>query len=190
MPATFLIADTHLGHDMVARLRGFADAVEHDDRLAERWHRQVGPEDHVWLLGDVAMGDRRAHLRRIATWPGVKHLVLGNHDRPHPLHRNAHAHLGPYEEAFESIQLGAKLRHPGLSLLLSHFPYDGDHTEEERHTQWRLRDLGTPLIHGHTHSTEVVTRSAAGTPQICVSLDAWPTRFPTLAECAELASGR
>ena len=35
MPATFLIADTHLGHDMVARLRGFADALmmkKHFDR--------------------------------------------------------------------------------------------------------------------------------------------------------------
>lgn len=186
MPETFVIADTHLGHDLVAGLRGFADPADHDAALEERWRRQVRETDHVWLLGDVAMGDRAAGLARVASWPGIKHLVLGNHDRPHPMHRNAHAHLGPYAEAFATVALAGTLRVPGRTLLLSHFPYDGDHTDEERHSQWRLRDLGRPLLHGHTHADTALTRSELGTPQVCVSLDAWPTRFATLAACAEL----
>ena len=46
-------------------------------------------------------------------------------------------------------------------------------------TQWRLRDAGNPVLHGHTHSTEKVSFSACGTPQLHVGWDAWgrPVRF-------------
>ena len=42
-----------------------------------------------------------------------------------------------------------------------------------------LRDAGNPVLHGHTRSTEKVSFSACGTPQLHVGWDAWgrPVRF-------------
>ena len=58
-------------------------------------------------------------------------------------------------------------------MLLSHFPYDGDHTTTDREQQYRLRDLGLPIVHGHTHAAKIVTRSQEGTLQVHVGWDTW-----------------
>lgn len=52
-----------------------------------------------------------------------------------------------------------------------HFPYEGDHTDEERFNQWRLRNYGQPLVHGHTHQTTPVGTTRPN--QVCVSWEAW-----------------
>ena len=36
-------------------------------------------------------------------------------------------------------------------MLLSHFPYRGDHYEDDRYEAYRLRDEGLPLLCGHVH---------------------------------------
>ena len=68
--------------------------------------------------------------------------------------------------------------HSGINII--HYNDDGDHTEEERYDQFRLRDLGTTLLHGHTHSDQRVSRSSNGTLQIHVGLDAWGLKPVTL----------
>ena len=87
-------------------------------------------------------------------------------------------------EVFESVQAFARIRIDGRPVLLSHFPYYGDHTALDRHSQYRLKDQGLWLLHGHTHSREklgpfmlpVVTFN--GEPfyqgrQLHVGVDAW-----------------
>ena len=174
--ATWFTSDLHLGHLLVARSRGCETPGEHDAALTERWRGLVAAEDEVFVLGDVALGGWRDNIPRVADLPGVKHLVLGNHDRAHPMHNRAHAYIHEYETVFASVQTAATVKIAGTRLVLSHFPYDGDHTVEDRTQQWRLRDLGVPILHGHTHSTEVVSRSDSGTLQIHVGLDAWQYR--------------
>ena len=56
--------------------------------------------------------------------------------------------------------------------MVSHFPYSGDHSEESRYDQWRLPDFGVPIIHGHTHSSEILSHSPNGTPQINIAWEA------------------
>lgn len=193
MAETWLTSDLHLGHDFVARLRGFDDHQDHDTTIARNWDRRVQPGDQVWVLGDVAMNGWAARLNWFTQRPGTKHLVLGNHDRAHPLHRSAHAHLRTYLEVFETVQVAAQLRHRGRSLLLSHFPYGGEgetRTEhEDRYTQWRLRDEGGVLLHGHVHDTVRVRRSAADSTMVHVGLDAWGLAPVTLTEAVGLTEG-
>jgi calcineurin-like phosphoesterase family protein len=56
----------------------------------------------------------------------------------------------------------------------SHFPYTGDSQAESRYDKYRALDEdGTPIIHGHTHSSEKVSRTDKGTLQIHVGVDAW-----------------
>jgi len=83
--SVFFISDLHLGHDSVLKWRfkedgSVYDSVEeHDELLIDNWNHTVGKRDVVWVLGDVAFNDRG--LRSLSRLVGIKHLVLGNHDR-------------------------------------------------------------------------------------------------------------
>lgn len=189
MTETFLTTDAHLGHPFVARLRGFATVAEHDDAVCSAVRRRTRGGGRLFLMGDLALGpveERADRLVRLANLADEVHVVLGNHDRPHPGNGNAHAHLEGRSALFTSVQTAATLRHEGTTWLLSHFPYDGEGEgradRPDRWTQWRLRDEGTPLMHGHVHDTVRARRSARGTVMVHVGLDAWGLRPVTLHE--------
>lgn len=173
------IADLHLGHEKVAHLRGYSTTAAHDYAAVEAWHRSgIDDSTEVFILGDLSAGgaeaERRAH-GVIASLPGVKHLILGNHDRLHPLQRNARKHFARYAEVFASVATADQVSISGHRVMLSHFPYQGDHDgTDERYSQWRLRDEGHWLVHGHVHEAWDVNGR-----QVCVSWDQWPDRFPT-----------
>lgn len=172
MAGTWFTADTHFRHRLVAGLRGFTSTEEHDEAVIARWNETVAPGDVVWHLGDVGMS--RGFLPLVAHLNGTVHLVAGNHDKVWPGHRDAHKHQREWLDAgFASVQAFARKRIAGRDVLLSHFPYEADHTEAARHTQYRLRDEGAWLLHGHTHASGAV---APGTRQVHVGLDAWDLR--------------
>ncbi|HEY5882896.1 MAG TPA: metallophosphoesterase family protein, partial [Nakamurella sp.] len=169
----FYTADLHFDHALVSGLRGFASPAEHDDAVCARWRAAVDDRDIVWVLGDLAVTHNPSRLAavldRIGELPGVKHLILGNHDTAHPRFRDAHRHQRTYLQVFESVQSMARRKVNGIEVMLSHYPYAGDHTESDRDNQYRLRDEGRWLMHGHTHSPVRWT----GPRQVHVGLDAW-----------------
>lgn len=197
MAAVFITSDTHFSHALVAGIRGFARSDEHDEHLVARWNDTVRPGDTVWHLGDVGMGSAVRVLPWAARLNGHKHLVTGNHDECWPGHRDAHKKQRRWLEVFESVQQYARRRIGGHQVMLSHFPYDGDHTNEERASQYRLRDEGLWLLHGHTHSSERLAPASlplcmfGGEPQyrgrqIHVGLDAWGLRPVEFGEIEKL----
>lgn len=170
-------ADLHIGHEKVAQLRGFDSTTHHDYHVLDTITDTLQPGDRLWILGDLSGGrgedEALDHLAALSDQAGAElHLIAGNHDSIHPMHRHSEERHEEFREVFASIDSLGTFRHNKAKVLLSHFPYQGDH-REERYPEYRLRDLGTPLIHGHTHATEKVDRTAVGTLQICVSLDAW-----------------
>lgn len=177
-------ADTHFCHPMVAKLRGFVTGIEHDLAVIASWNAVVQPDDVVWHLGDVGLGREAAVLACVDQLNGTKHLITGNHDKVWPGHRDSHKHQRVWLEHFASVQSFARRRIGEHQVMLSHFPYSGDHTEEDRGAQYRLRDLGAWLLHGHTHGKERITLPAflndehGGDPRwgghmLHVGLDAW-----------------
>lgn len=171
MAKIFLWSDLHLGHRYVAALRGYDDVAEHDAALADAWASAVGPRDTVWVLGDVCLGNFETKAAPLLSrLPGQKHLVLGNHDEGHPAHRGWLNRQRRYHPVFDSVHTAASVRHGGSQVLLSHFPYDGDHEDvEERFAQWRLPDLGAELLHGHLHETRTLAER-----QLNVGVDVFP----------------
>jgi calcineurin-like phosphoesterase family protein len=151
MSAVWFSSDTHFLHAMVAKLRGFTSSAEHDEMLIYRWNQVVRPDDLVWHLGDVGLGSETLILEQAARLNGRKQLITGNHDRCWPGHRDSRKNQRRWLEVFESVQAFARARIDGREVLLSHFPYEGDHAGEDRATQYRLRDEGMWLVHGHTH---------------------------------------
>jgi calcineurin-like phosphoesterase family protein len=110
-------------------------------------------------------------LEWLAGRPGTKHLVSGNHDGVHPMHHDSHKKFGPYLEVFASVQQSARRKLAGYEVLLSHFPFLGSEDAFDtynRFEQWRLPQMGSWLLHGHTHS-----RVRSHGRSIHVGVDAW-----------------
>lgn len=170
---TWFTSDLHFGHERVARIRGFSSTEDHDTRIFDNWCSLVQEEDRVWVLGDLAVsiGSYRRALEIIRGLPGTKFLVWGNHDPGHPLHRTAHKDAGWASSGFAYAAAYGRIRINKQNILLSHFPYTGDHGED-RYSQYRFRNEGLPIIHGHTHSRNQLSR-AGDALQIHVGVDAW-----------------
>ena len=195
-------SDLHIGHGKVAGIRwdqifkgiplGKPDPEEliawHDGLLVVNWDSVVGPKDVVWILGDISSGTDKAQRTALA-WlsrrPGIKHLITGNHDGAHPMHRDSHKwqriYLGEGRpggpKVFESVQMAAKKRvllpkEGHVSVYLSHFPYRADRGDKVRYPEWRLANYGHILLHGHTHFTERLSWDGEAA-QIHVGVDAW-----------------
>jgi calcineurin-like phosphoesterase family protein len=138
MADIWFIADTHFGSHKLAT-RGFDNpesvrpvfdsAEEHDLWLMDTWNSRVKKRDIVWVLGDLAVTANRMK----SVFPrllGIKHLVLGNHDK-----FSAEA----YREAGFRHKIGAAIRLD--EFILTHVPVHPSQLEY----RW------TGNIHGHIH---------------------------------------
>lgn len=232
MSNVWFTSDLHIGHAKVANIRAtdamitqvwdqvFTEGVRrlvpnaahnirwHDEMLAMWWDEMVRPQDDVWILGDISSGTAQAQMKAL-DWlrerPGRKYLILGNHDGPHPMYRDAAKWMKLYSNAgvFEAPpMMSARRRIPRAeghyTALLSHFPYRRDRPGiEPRHTQWRLPDEGEILLHGHTHESaqshhltvsDYDLDTLSTTTEIHVGLDAWeykPVSLETIADHLE-----
>lgn len=181
MTQRWFTSDPHIRHDLVVRERGFwfenadGEAVvvheEYERRLAENWDRVVKKDDMVFVLGDIAMNPNKGAFDWFDARPGRIHLISGNHDAVHPMHSSALKSQRAWLEHFETISPFLRLKFNGVHTLLSHFPYqgEGERGKPDRHVEYRLRNEGMPLIHGHVHSQERYT----SVDELHVGLDAW-----------------
>lgn len=174
-PKKHFTADTQIFHDLTSSLRGFATNDEHHDHVEQEWNAHVDPRDTVIVVGDSHMSSLEEAMAFYNRLPGKKVLLKGNHDKNHPMYRNAFNMEAAYRQAFAECMESMRVKFAGIDFLVNHFPYNGDTEgrESDRYVQWRLRDLGTPIIHGHVHSADKVTYSALGTAQLHVGWDAW-----------------
>jgi len=140
--------------------------------------RELTSGDTLWVLGDLIANANHlsAALDDLA---GLEcsdlRFISGNHDPVWPGHRESHKWTFKYLEVFRLVTPFARVKLAGEQVLLSHFPYQGagDHTPDERYTQYRLPDLGGVLVHGHTHSARSVSWGPGGGLQVNVCWEAW-----------------
>jgi len=138
MPATFLVSDTHFGHEKTCTvfkradgtpLRPFSSVEEMDEEMVRRWNERVGKKDKVYHLGDVVIN--RKYLEILGRLNGDKVLIRGNHDI---------FKLEDYTKYFRDI----RGYHVMNGMILSHVPV---HPES-------LGRFGVN-IHGHLHYQRV-----------------------------------
>lgn len=191
-------SDLHFGHARLieisaARGAAFSSVEEMDEALVANWNDTVADDDTVWVLGDVDMHGKASSLAQVERLRGTKVLVCGNHDACWGGFRDGWKQRQRYLDAgfaavmdFASTRLpGARPQDPASRVLLSHFPYVGDSQDEDRHPEFRLRDSGVPLLHGHVHEKFREFCSPAGTWGINVGVDVWeyaPVSASRLAE--------
>ena len=75
-------SDLHLGHDkdFVVQARGFKTVEEMNAEIIRRWNERVYPDDDVYVLGDLTLGNIEEGIRLIAKLNGYLHIMRGNHD--------------------------------------------------------------------------------------------------------------
>ncbi len=177
-------SDTHFFQKNIIKYcnRPFADFEEMNGVLVKNWNAVATDTTVLYHLGDVAMGDSSRWDELLKSLNGYKVLTAGNHDRifAGEKPRQIAKWDEKYHEWFDEVWDHHEIVIGGHEVNLSHFPYDGDHTEKDRYSEFRLKDDGKILVHGHTHAEYAqlgpdarVSRSKAGTLQIHIGVDAW-----------------
>jgi calcineurin-like phosphoesterase family protein len=173
---TWFTSDWHFGHTNILGFgpgRPFDTIEAHDAALIARHNALVAPDDQVWVLGDVALGDIEASLACCAAMNGRSYLLCGNHDRPvqRPKQHGQWIERYLYEGGFSGVitEDSITITLPsGIEVLASHYPYAGDSSPTERFADRRPVDQGGWLIHGHVHHKWQVNGR-----QINVGVDVW-----------------
>jgi len=133
MSKVFTTSDYHFGHKAICKYRDqFKTPDEHDEYIMEQFRKVVGKRDLTYFLGDMAFTEEG--LDKIATLPGRKRLIMGNHCFQH-----YKGYQSKVFEVFEEV-LGSK-KYKGA--WLTHIPI---HPDELR---------GNYCIHGHGHTFEL-----------------------------------
>lgn len=131
---TWLVTDTHLGHDMLVT-RGYRPATFEDQLLA---NLRVIPEGDILIhLGDVCFGNEQYNHHRLLDNVAAKTKVLvrGNHDKKSDTWYHAHG--------WDMVVKEMWIERFGYDIVFTHEPAD----LKLRYGGWEtLRN-----IHGHTH---------------------------------------
>jgi calcineurin-like phosphoesterase family protein len=129
---TFVIADTHFGHENIIKYesRPFKNTEEMNQALIKNWNSVVGEKDIVYFLGDFALCSKEKIIEIGQQLKGYKILIYGNHDKKS---------VGVFKRAgFDEVY-----KHPIEidNIIFSHakIPYDNLKTNQIN-------------IHGHNHS--------------------------------------
>ncbi len=145
---TFFLGDPHFGHQNIIKFSRtqFKTIEEHNQCLMDNWCSVVKSKDTVFLLGDMCMGNKDDGFRKIHALPGMKRLILGNHDPK--IHGWGET---PYWLKLAGIDWAAgchELRKHGNKILLTHIPVH--RCQKDRY------DLN---IHGHMHSEKIMHKT-------------------------------
>ncbi len=173
----YFSSDQHFYHKNVITYcnRPYASLEEMHQALIDNWNKVVQPTDTIFILGDFCFGGVDKWKGILSQLQGEKHLVKGNHDMKQAKPERAE------EFGFKWIGKDAVIKDDELGdILLSHYPYHGDHTEGDRYLDRRPTDKGGWLLHGHVHCAwKMLGR------QINIGVDQWNFTPVSLEEVRE-----
>ena len=153
----FFTADTHFGHRLMAFQRGHAPGAgsrddvtlervrAHDEDIVASWNSVVSAEDVVWHLGDLTLMHTAEITDILRRLNGRIRLVLGNHDRAHPLFRERAitAQQKLLRNGIEYVCTAARVTVAGGSW---------GSRDDHQFRAWQLEPYDDWLLHGRTHS--------------------------------------
>ena len=142
MGKIFVTSDTHFGHDreFLWGPRGFTNFTDHDEKVIENWNKVVNPEDTVYHLGDVMLGDNAYGIACLKRLNGNIKIIPGNHDT------SSRLKLYRELENVEVLGLAEMLKYKKYNFYLSHHPTITSNLEKAPYLRMHLINL-----FGHTH---------------------------------------
>ena len=142
----YFASDLHFCHDkdFVWQARGFESIDEMNAEIIRRWNERVYPDDDVYILGDLTLGDIEEGIRLIAKLNGYLHIMRGNHDTDKKVER--------YLECpnIVDIKWADMIKYKKNYFFLSHFPMVAK-TPDDSESKQDVYNL-----HGHTHQMQSI----------------------------------
>lgn len=126
----YYTADLHFHYALLLPSRPFATVEEMDEALVKNWNDTVGPEDTVYLVGDIGWNGGRVPGELLERLSGHKHLIRGNHD-------TGYEDAGRLYRWFETVTDFNEIDDGETHILLCHYPM--------------LYHKRGYMIHGHLH---------------------------------------
>ena len=199
MGNVWFTSDPHFGHANIISYcaRPYTDVNHMNEMLILNWNAVVQPEDTVYVLGDFSMS--LTYMETVTPrLNGKKILICGNHDHCHPAHHKGKTPAKQEAMTAKYLAAGFSEVHLELHMELSpeigtvklyHLPYTDpvDMTNGmPRHSKFRLKDEGIPMLCGHVHQSWLFKRTDKGTPMLNIGIDApvavWQQRPASLKE--------
>ena len=138
----WLCSDLHLGHDkeFVWKARGFESVDEMNHTIIDHLIEVVKPDDDLYILGDLILGNIEEGKKLLRRIPGRVHVICGNHDSA--------AKIAYYESLGWDCQWSLLTKMGGYSVLLSHWP--------TKTINFGAKPLKREVINfcGHSHSID------------------------------------
>lgn len=144
MADIWFTSDLHFGHDrdFVWKARGFENVEQMNEAIIERFNSKVKPEDTVYILGDLMLGDKTVGEKYLRRLNGKKFIILGNHD--------TNPRIEIYKDIAEEVCYAKVIKYKKRNIYLSHYQtLTGNLDDTPGHC--------TLNFHGHTHQTENFT---------------------------------
>lgn len=137
----WITSDWHFGHDreFIWKARDFASVEDMNEHIIAAHNTMVKPDDDVYVLGDLMLGDSTKGIECIKRMNGKLHIVRGNHDTDNRW--KMYSELPNVVEMDNAIYFKYKKHH----FYMSHFPSLTGNLEKESLTQMTLN------LFGHTH---------------------------------------
>lgn len=146
-------ADYHLGHKLLAALRGFApgwgkewfdhrdinpdDVHQMNQAIVRRHNEFVQPGDDFYFLGDLGLADPRGLIKYVRQMNGNWHVIRGNHNGVmEAIHK-----IEPFCWVKDRYVLQTQIGDDKMQIVLDHYPLES----------WQNRQHGAVHLHGHCH---------------------------------------
>jgi calcineurin-like phosphoesterase family protein len=190
--AVFFTSDHHFDHANIIKFcnRPHESVYDMNEDLVRKWNERVDEKDTVYHLGDVCLNN--GGLRFVNRLNGIKYLIAGNHDRVFPKHKKYMKEMKRYLNAgFDQVFFAPQEFMFGRTkAILWHLPYpfkpdpaNVNFSYDDRYNEWRIKDEGQWLVHGHTHGKWKKRKR-----MIDIGVDAWGGYPVSEAEVSELMS--
>lgn len=125
--------------EFIYKPRGFSNVYEMNNAIIKNWNDIVQPDDDVYVLGDLMLGNNDEGIANIKKLKGKIHVILGNHDTD--------TRKALYEKCYNVIEVtySTIVKYNGYNFYLSHYPTITSNLEKKfgRHCLLSL--------YGHTH---------------------------------------
>lgn len=91
----YFTSDQHFGHSNILKHTGrpFSSIEEMDAALIRNWNAKVHRNDIVYILGDLFFRNSTPAEEYLHQLKGVKHLIIGNHDKDWMKRTNLSGHF-------------------------------------------------------------------------------------------------
>lgn len=136
----YFISDMHLSHKNILKYchRPFETIEEMNETLISNWNNVVKPDDLIYNLGDLTLGNPNIVNNVMSQLNGNVHLICGNHDY-WMKSKSARDHFIAIDrEKIITVRLGKEKKR----ILLTHFPREIEGTSFDY------------IIYGHIHNNE------------------------------------